>query len=368
MSQTRAKFEELLTVLGEASARYGGEEWGVTDQTDVAEAHRILMHILQSALFAHAEFDADRPAFKRIVSPTRKFTGDNADAIYFESEVSAANEYLVRGNIAGAAYTSFTVELGAREGKYATATGGVLNDGDMDIAADGSYEIRLGGEARDRNWLDLPDDAGRITTRHYFEFPVPAAADQELLVPLSIHNLTPASPPPPPDDAIVANQIQRVINHVAGKTIQQPVPGTYPMPSWVSKDPNWLPDPEPPSTMAFAAFDASYSMGVYELAPDEALVMTGRWPECRFGNVCLWNRFGQTYDYSNRPVARNRANTTLNDDGSFTMVIAHEDPGTGNWLDTEGRRTGQIFWRFFLPEGDVDRIECAVVKLADLKG
>ena len=45
----------------------------------------------RTALFAHAEFDPDRPSFKRIVSPTRKFTGDNADAIYFETEISAAS-------------------------------------------------------------------------------------------------------------------------------------------------------------------------------------------------------------------------------------------------------------------------------------
>jgi len=47
------------------------------------------------------------------------------------------------------------------------------------------------------------------------------------------------------------------------------------------------------------------------LGPDEALVMTGRWPECRFANVSLWNRYLQTYDYAHRPASRNRANTTF---------------------------------------------------------
>ena len=36
---------------------------------------------------------------------------------------------------------------------------------------------------------------------------------------------------------------------------------------------------------AYAAFDAAYTMAPYALAPDEALVITGRWPTCRFGNV-----------------------------------------------------------------------------------
>ncbi|MCX7900462.1 MAG: MlaD family protein, partial [Methylocystis sp.] len=47
----------------------------------------------------------------------------------------------ITGNIAGAAYTSFTVEAGATDGSYATQTAGVLNDTDFDIAADGSYEV-----------------------------------------------------------------------------------------------------------------------------------------------------------------------------------------------------------------------------------
>ena len=54
--------------------------------------------------------------------------------------------------------------------------------------------------------------------------------------------------------------------------------------------------------------------------------------------------------------------------GSFRMVIAHEDPGVPNWIDTEGRPFGMVFWRFFLPEGDVDTPKADVVKLADLRG
>ena len=38
-------------------------------------------------------------------------------------------------------------------------------------------EIFLGGAARPRNWLALPADATRLTTRHYFEEKHPVAAD-----------------------------------------------------------------------------------------------------------------------------------------------------------------------------------------------
>ena len=106
----------------------------------------------------------------------------------------------------------------------------------------------------------------------------------------------------------------------------------------------------------------------YLLGPDEALVITGRWPEASFANVCLWTRYMQTYDYAHRPVSRNRANTTLEADGSFRMVIAHEDPGTPNWLDTEGRSFGIVFWRYFLPTTDIETPKAEVVKTATLHG
>lgn len=363
---TAAAWADLVALLDHVGREFIVPERRSLDPTSTADAFRFVAHVLQSALFAHAELDPDRPSFKRIVSPTRKFTGDNADAIYFETEISPDREYVVRGELAGAVYTSFTVEANASGGAFPDRTCGVLNDRDIDVAADGSYEIVLGGQARERNWLDLPDDAGRITTRHYFEHPIPAAANQGLLVPLSIAAVhPPAHPPPTWSDARVADSLQRVITHVRGKTVDAPPPGAI-APTWVSRTPNDFPIPERPGDLALSAFDAAYSMAPYALGPEEALVMTSRWPECAFANVCLWNLHGQTYDYVNRPVARNRSNTVLGEDGSFRMVIAHQDPDKPNWLDTEGRPMGMVFWRYFLPEGELHPIEAEVVPFADL--
>jgi len=70
--------------------------------------------------------------------------------------------------------------------------------------------------------------------------------------------------------------------------------------------------------------------------------------------VCLWNRHMQSYDYANRQVYRNRRQTRLEADGSFRIVLAHRDPGVPNWIDTEGRPFGMVFWRFMLPRGDIE--------------
>jgi len=367
MSETRAAWADLLEVLAEAGERFAGEEWMVVDDRDVAEAHRTIAHILQSGLVSHAEFDPERPVWQQIVTPTRKFSGDNADALYFEAPIRGDRTYLITGNVAGAVYTAFTVENGARDGAYSDGTGGVINDTQFDINADGSYEIILGGEPRDRNWLGLSADAGRLTSRHYFEWESSAVA-AGIHVPLTISNLHPPDGPPPPwDDARVAATIGRVATHVRSKTLGLPPQAQRTaLPDWVGQTPNELPLPQEPGDMALAAADAHYSLGRWQLGPDEALIVTGRWPECRFASVAAWNRFQQTLDYTNRPVSRNRANTTLEADGSFRMVLAHADPGVPNWIDIEGRASGTLFFRFFLAEGGVEPLGTEVVPFAEI--
>jgi hypothetical protein len=137
-------------------------------------------------------------------------------------------------------------------------------------------------------------------------------------------------------------------------------------PPFVSKIPNQFPQPVKPGDFGLAAFDAAYSMAPYVIGPEQALVVTGRWPECRCANVSLWNRHMQTYDYANRQVSLNRRQTTLEADGSFRIVLAHQDPGVPNWIDTEGRPFGLVFWRFMLPEGEIATPETSLVPVAEL--
>jgi hypothetical protein len=107
-------------------------------------------------------------------------------------------------------------------------------------------------------------------------------------------------------------------------------------------------------------------MAPYLLGPDDALVVTARWPRCRCANVSLWNRQLQTFDYLRHPVSLNRAQTTPGPDGTFRLVIAHRDPGVPHWLSTEGRPFGLVFWRFMLPEGPIATPTAEVVPLASL--
>ena len=367
MSESRKALHELIDLLREVDQRYLGPEWNLNTDADVAEGTRAVMHMLQGGLASHFEDDPDHPTFRKIVSPTRKFTGDNPDAIYFEAPVRQGLVYRVRGNMAGAVYVSITVETGPRDGTMGTGTCGVINDTMFDVAKDGSFEITLGGPEQPRNWLSLAENANRITTRHYFEEAGTAAADDLRPVPLSIEVVGGKQKPvETPNDASIAQGIRRVAGFVRARTLGMPPMANREQPAFVSKVPNEFPKPVKPGGMGLAAFDAAYSMAPYVIGPDQALVIEGRWPECRSGYVCLWTRHQMTYDYVNRQVGLNRKQTKLESDGSFRMVIAHSDPGVPNWLDSEGRLFGIVFWRFFLPEGDIETPRAKVVPLAEV--
>jgi hypothetical protein len=49
---------------------------------DAADAHRYVMHTLSGGLDFYFGTETTNPLFERIVSPSRKFLGDNPDAIY----------------------------------------------------------------------------------------------------------------------------------------------------------------------------------------------------------------------------------------------------------------------------------------------
>jgi hypothetical protein len=116
----------------------------------------------------------------------------------------------------------------------------------------------------------------------------------------------------------------------------------------------------PQQTFGWAAGDAAYAMGAFDLADDEMLVLRGRSPECAFWNLCLWNPFLHTYDAAYDRVTINGGQVQYSDDGSWEIVVAPRDPGHPNWISTQGHRSGRLWFRWFFPSATPDRIESEV--------
>jgi hypothetical protein len=123
------------------------------------------------------------------------------------------------------------------------------------------------------------------------------------------------------------------------------------------------PYPVPQATFGWAAGDAAYAMGSFELGPDEALVIRGRSPECAFWNLCLWNPLLHTYNYDYDRVTINGGQVTYEPDGSWEIVVAGRDPGRPNWVSTQGHATGLIWLRWFHPVATPDPLTTELVQL-----
>jgi hypothetical protein len=367
--ESRQAFRELLDLLREIGDTHFTPQRGVIEEVTGAEAYRFVLHLLAAGTEHHLEGDPARPLFTRVVSPQRKLLGDNPDAIYHWTRVDGARGYRIRGNIAGAAYTSFTVHGRDPAGGPMERVISDLNDADFAIAADGSYEIVASAQQQPGNWLRLEADATSIITRHYYERAISVQNDPDLVIPLRIDPLEAPGAPPPASDAAMAARLRAVAAHLRGNTLGMPAPADAPAYPFVSRVPNVLPVPASfgaSGAATLGAVDLYYAMAPYLLAADDALVMEGRLPACRFANVMLWNMHMQTLEYRHHQTSLNRVQMKTDADGRFRVVIAHRDPNIANWLDTEGHNLGTIFWRFVLPDAPPDPITCNVVKLTEL--
>jgi hypothetical protein len=355
---TRAALDELLRTIEEVDADYLGALSG----EELAVGHRALMHLLGAGLDLFFDTDAREPSFRRAHWADRKFFGDNADCIYYVAPVDPAFEYRIRGNIAGAAYTSFAVDGGGIDERYPPARIiSSVHDGDFEVAADGSFEIVVSATEQSRNWLRLEPDAASISTRHYFEQVEPVAADPLVHIPLDIKVIGPA-PTRPTAGETVARDIRRLDTFVRGLTIGTgrrpgaPPPDGTPPPNHFNAPTEWKPG-------GYGAVDIVNMMTRYELASDAALVIEGRFPPCRWAGIALWNRYLQTLDYRHHRVSLNRAQLALEPDGSFRAVVSERDPGVPNWIETTGDNTGTIFVRVILPEAAVTPLTTRVIEV-----
>lgn len=366
-SSSSAAMTELADLLVAIEADVGHPRWEFNDDLDRAIYRRFVTDALHHALQFWSDADPKRPRFHRWFTPTKKLLGDNPDTVYYGTAIDPTRSYRLRGNIANACYTSFTVESGTAGGKMSQKLGHTLNDDQFDVDAAGNFELIVGPNPPERNGLRLDPDSGSITTRHYFEWQRCAALDPNLVVPLSIEPLEDPGPPPVPDDAATAEGIQRVINFLRSVTVDwghnKIPPGTIP---WLSAEPNVFTNPEGHDgnvSIGYAATDNVYRSAKWQLGPDQALEIRGRFPRCRFANIVLFNAHMQSVEYDRRQVSLNRVQTHYEPDGSFVMTVAHRDPGTPNWLDTRGLTHGTMFWRFLLPDEPIPALETNLITL-----
>ena len=348
---TAAVVAELVQELADMPQRFLTGDRAQTDLPTVLDGYRWMFSILAAGLDAFVWADTTAPRFTDIVGFNRKWGGDNTDAFYQYAPIDPARCYRVTAQRGDAVYFSLTVYGGPDDGRYSERIVGSISDADVEVAADGSVEMWLSADDPGfRPWLPLADDAVAAITRDYLVDP---ADDRRMQ--WRIEAMGPTEPWRPTDES-EARRFRAALTWLREQAAMVPV---------VLADPNTVADPYPvpETTFGWAAGDAAYAMGSYVLSEDEALVITGRSPECAFWNLCLWNPFLHTFNSDHDRVTINGGNITYNEDGSWEIIVSERDPVHPNWVSTQGHRHGLVWFRWFYPSATPERPTTRVMSI-----
>lgn len=369
-SNDRQAMQEFFEFLAAVDKEYFSEPRMITDPNDITEGQHMLLHLIKVGLDAWVDNDATRPRFALQASPVMKWGGEGPDNPSHCAPLDPARRYRITGKMNSEAYISYTIYTGKQEGDWNDGVISAMNHTEFSCDADGNYEIMIEPTATEGALHMQAGKPNCVIARHYWEHDYTALIDPNCRAELDIECLDDPGYPRPLSPASLAEKLKAAETFIKGQTLDRPLPGQADMPSWFSMVPNDLPKPEvwvPTEGGGAGAIDNAYCAGLTILQPDEALIVQGAWPECVYANVCFWNRFQQAIDYRYRPGSLNRKQMVLNDDGTWTFVLAHSDPGVDNWIDTEGHMIGSLYFRYLMPEGDIVQPTCRVVALADVK-
>jgi hypothetical protein len=350
------EFCDNLKVAGAALVYPGAPR----DPAQQAEGMRYLTRLTRAALEAFVEFnDPAFPVFRRTVHETIKMGADNPDNHYLNAQISGDYEYLIQGK----RNTIHYFGLFTQNGNYGTTGSltpcGVLEDGNLVLEPDGSFEVVLSKQQKGKNWLKIEKDTSLLMVRQTYLDHI-----RERPVEMTIEAIGAVGRP----GSISPKQLDEGLNTASLFVAGAPMLFS----KWAKgfqKHTNQLPLFDPKISNA-AGGDARifYYHSHWKLDRKHALVIHVKPPECDTWNFQLNNYWMESLDYRYYNICINSYSARLNADGTVTVVVAHEDPGYDNWIETAGHREGTMCWRWYRPEEEVPKfLEAKVVHRSELK-
>ena len=316
---------------------------GVPDSPrDRAEGFRYLTRFLAAGIAqCVAHDDPDAPVFGRMIEYSMPWGLDSPDTLYLYAGIRPDASYRIVGSRGSANHIDFQVNRGHfSQGDIASwGTLASLDGFDLAEAADGSFELTLSAQPRPGNWLRLGPGAEFVLVRQYF-------ADWETEQPADVlieRADEGAYPIAPPRSDAVARRLERLSDWLdkGGALWEKMSRGLLAM------EPNTLVVHRPDDAGEHTGMRGqAYGMGNFQCGPDEAVIVEFEPPACHHWSVSLANWWWEAVEYATRQSSLNHHQARLDGDGVFRGVIAHEDPGVPNWLDTAGNLRGTLAARF----------------------
>ena len=334
------------------------------DEIDLAEGLRYLGRMSWLALTGAAENnDSNDPYFWTALDPHLKMGGDNPQGLYLSAPVNPKDTFRVRGSRGSAIWVSAILGRSpAAVSEGLSSFGEALFLPDLKVGPDGTFEILISPDepaSGAKNWIRSDKWSERILLRQFFPTPDRVEPMQNL----TIENLTCATVKPRPLDLETAlAMLDR-----AGAMYSRFIPMFQS--EMVAKTKNsFVTDIGDPTSTSGGVPGGNAVTARWSLAHDEALLVQVTPPTpCAYWDVQVGNGWYESFNYRNYFSGLTCAGADLNTDGSVTLVLSDEDPGTANWLEAAGHSEGHIAIRWQLTDGNLPIPHCTVVKTATVR-
>lgn len=324
-----AAWSHLLERLGSAAGDVQADPAN-RNNTDLAAGMRHLLVLLTAGIDEALRFDPDP-----VLRVQRTSTDDIVtwgmecpDCFYTRAVLRGGETYRLFGNRGTARYVGLQTMNGI------AATANELVD-ELDVDADGNFEVILSAEKRPGNWMRIEGDHPTLTVRHFFY-----DWDTETPSSLRIERIGDANAPEGQSvDAGVAlaRQLVALGDFVQGNlAFFLQFGGAAPANGFL---------PAIDRSDMGAAAENRPVIGRWELQPGEALVLEVEPPEGIYWSFSIGNPWWETIHYGRHQSSLNAHQAVVDSDGLVRVVVCAEDPGVANWLDTAGHSNGPIILR-----------------------
>jgi hypothetical protein len=357
---TRDVTAPFREAVAEAERLIEGAGFVRTEQ-DLAEGYEYLAGSVRASLQLAFGYDLEHPLFVNSTHQYSKQGLDNPDALYFHAHITDSAEYVVTGRRGTTADLSFQVMNGSYSPAEAPDSVAAFDDRALEVAEDGTFEIRFGPAREDApvNYFVLaPGSAILIVREVYSDWTTEDRGE------LRIHRVETLGTVPDPAS------MERVEKRyaVAAKMLVGRIKTWFAFPEWFTyQEPvNTLTAPQVTPGGLTSQFS---SIGHYDLGEDQALVVTVPRADCAYQGIQIGSAWYISTDYVNHQTSLTAAQSHVDDDRMLRYVVCEKDPGIANWLETTGHSRGVMMLRWqrlshTLGPDDGPRVD--VVKVGEL--
>jgi len=312
-----------------------------SEPRDRAEGFRWLTRLMVHAVQMEIETgDPLHPDFVRYETPDNQWGGPNPDNVYLRAPIAPGEAYRVWGHTRGVRQAIFSLH----EGDMQLGEFGVWSETSLDrltVEEDGRLEILVSSDPAaadgEANHLPMHPQARILTIRIY-------QSDWERDATPAFHIERVGAegvPRPAPAPETVARGLDRAAHWVEASASFW---NQYTSAGRERAEPNV---PMPPRQPPGGAEDIRYGACFWELAPGEALLLECERPDAEYFGFTLhtlgWLESG---DFAERQTSLNDHQLHADPDKRIRIVLAGEDPGVPNWIDTEARASGMLVYRY----------------------